>query len=354
MHNSNFKYIRAQFIDKAKEHISKAYKNDEISLIQFINTYENLRRSYNLNFEKLSEWYRIYFPKLEINNPSEFIKLIIAMEGGIRVDTEAIMAITTNKNIIDSIFNKVTLDIGRKITLEEAKTIEGLAILSSSIEAQLKNLEMYIDNGAKKLMPNTTYLTNSKIAAELLSKAGSMKELAFMPAGTIQMLGAEKALFMHRKFGVNAPKYGILYKLPEIESAEKQIRGKLARVYSNKIFVAIKADYFSRNFIAEKLKVDIILIKSRIEKTPRKMKAQRYSPEKFIKNKYVENKQDRYYNKYMNNRNHKHFYKVNKNLGSSNHIESKTFKSKSQYNNNNFNFDKSNKKFRRFRKHSYK
>ena len=70
-------------------------------------------------------------------------------------------------------------------------------------------------------MPNVTYLTDEKIAAELLAKAGSMERLALLPASTIQLLGAEKALFKHIKYGSKPPKYGVLFKLAEVTSAPK-------------------------------------------------------------------------------------------------------------------------------------
>ncbi|MEM0149807.1 MAG: hypothetical protein QXW10_02850, partial [Candidatus Micrarchaeaceae archaeon] len=105
-----------------------------------------------------------------------------------------------------------------------------------------------------------------------LSKAGSMERLATMPASTIQLLGAEKALFKHIKFGSKPPKYGVLFKLPAISNGKRSARGKIARLYATKISIALKADYFSKRFIADKLKEDIeknmLRINSQPERAP--------------------------------------------------------------------------------------
>ncbi|MCL5102333.1 MAG: C/D box methylation guide ribonucleoprotein complex aNOP56 subunit, partial [Candidatus Marsarchaeota archaeon] len=123
-----------------------------------------------------------------------------------------------------------------------------------------------------RMLPNAAYITEDKIAAELLSKAGSMERLATFPASTIQLLGAEKALFKHIKFGSKPPKYGVIFKLPEIANARKDVKGRIARLYAAKLAMALKADYYTHNFIADKLKKDIEDGIKRINDSPVKEK----------------------------------------------------------------------------------
>jgi len=75
-----------------------------------------------------------------------------------------------------------------------------------------------------------------------------------MPASTIQMLGAEKALFKFLRTKKLPPKHGIIYTLPVIEGAQKKYRGKISRNFAAKISIAAKADYFKGGFIGKKLK----------------------------------------------------------------------------------------------------
>ena len=96
-----------------------------------------------------------------------------------------------------------------------------------------------------------------RIAAEMLSKAGSLDRLASMPASTIQLLGAERALFKHIKYGSRPPKYGYLFKLPELAMLNKHDKGRMARIYATKISIAARADAISKRFIADVLKQQI-------------------------------------------------------------------------------------------------
>jgi nucleolar protein 56 len=150
----------------------------------------------------------------------------------------------------------------------ERDAILNFAKLSNQMYDTMLGLEAYIKATSTELMPNTTYLTDEKIAAELLSKAGSLERLATMPASTVQLLGAEKALFKHIKFGSNPPKYGTLFKLAEISNGPRDRRGRIARAYAAKISIALKADYFTKSFIAEKLKADLEKAVKRIKEAP--------------------------------------------------------------------------------------
>jgi nucleolar protein 56 len=147
--------------------------------------------------------------------------------------------------------------MGREPTEEEFAQMKALAELELSIAAAEEKLDRYLEASTKKLMPNITYLIDYKIAAELLGKAGSLAKLSMMPSGTIQLLGAEKALFKHIKFGSKPPKYGALFKLQQVGGASKFSRGRIARLYATKIAIASRADAISKNFIADKLKEQI-------------------------------------------------------------------------------------------------
>jgi len=78
-----------------------------------------------------------------------------------------------------------------------------------------------------------------------------------MPAGTIQMLGAEKALFRHMREGTLPPKHGIIFQHEMVNKAPKNKRGKIARLLANKISITSKADAFTKNFIADQIKREL-------------------------------------------------------------------------------------------------
>jgi len=93
-----------------------------------------------------------------------------------------------------------------------------------------------------QVAPNFTTLIGEKVGSKLLTKAGSLVTLAKYPASTIQILGAEKALFRAMNSGGNTPKYGILYGSPFISRAATKDKGKISRYLANKCALACRLD----------------------------------------------------------------------------------------------------------------
>ncbi len=298
----DFEELREKMLKAAKEGISEAYKSEEYALMQAVNAHIETSRSYNMIFERLSEWYGIYFPEIKIANPNTLAKLVMALNSN-NLDKKGIEEVIEDKEKADQIYKRAQSTIGRKMDSSESKAIVRFARLGLFMAESLDEIDLYIKEAAKRIMPNTTFLTDHMIAAELLSKAGSMERLATMPAGTVQLLGAEKALFKHIKFGSRPPKYGILFKLPEVSTAQREYRGRIARTYATKICIALKADYFSKKFIAEKLKKTLEENIKRIKESPIREKKE-FKREEFRRQSFGrrEGAADRGFQKYKGKR----------------------------------------------------
>lgn len=253
-------------LKSVRESIKGEYRNEEYALIQAINAFEETNRSYNLVFERLTEWYGIYFPEVKVPNPKSLAELVAAMNDRKSISKDAIQAIIKDPDKTESVFKRASESMGREMEDPERQAILAFARMSSDMNAAMEGLDAYIKDTANRLMPNTTYLTDDKIAAQLLSKAGSLERLATMPASTIQLLGAEKALFKHIKFGSKPPKYGILFKMPAISNAPRNARGKIARAYATKISIGLRGDFFTKKFIGERLKADLDAAIEKIKK----------------------------------------------------------------------------------------
>nr|3GQU_A Chain A, Nop5p Protein [Pyrococcus horikoshii]3GQX_A Chain A, NOP5P PROTEIN [Pyrococcus horikoshii]3GQX_B Chain B, NOP5P PROTEIN [Pyrococcus horikoshii] len=131
-------------------------------------------------------------------------------------------------------------------------------------------LEDYIDKAMDDVAPNLKALVGAKLGARLISLAGGLKELAMLPSSTIQVLGAEKALFRHLRTGAKPPKHGVIYQYPAINRSPWWQRGKIARALAGKLAIAARVDYFSGEYIAEELKKELeARIKEIKEKYPR-------------------------------------------------------------------------------------
>lgn len=247
---------RQRFLATARASVSGAYATEEHSVIQAINSYLEIERIKNLVHERLEEWYSIYFPELRINNQSTYAKFVIEVGRNKKeANAEKLRGVVGEK--AGEVESAIKKSIGREPSPDEYTAMRTLAESELALIEMEKKIDDYLAKSTKALMPNISHLVDYKIAAELLSRAGSLKRLGMMPASTIQLLGAEKALFKHLKYGSKPPKYGVLFKMQRIATAGKKDRGRIARVYATKISIAAKADAFTKRFIAEKLKADI-------------------------------------------------------------------------------------------------
>jgi len=258
---------RRRLLGLAKEALKQAYASGEHGLIQAVNAYNELEKSRNLIHERLEEWYGIYFPELRLNSQKAYARLVAEIGTSKKnADYARLAAMGIDAEQVKA---QASSSIGRDPDEEEYNAIKELALAELALTQTQERLDAYIKQSAEKLMPNITSIIDYKLAAELLSKAGSLEKLANMPASTIQLLGAEKALFRHMKFGSKPPKYGILFRLGAVANARKEDRGRVARLYAAKISIAARADAYSKSNISETLKRSIESTMEKIRASPK-------------------------------------------------------------------------------------
>jgi len=120
-----------------------------------------------------------------------------------------------------------------------------------------KDMENYVDKTMKEVAPNTRAIAGALLGARLIAIAGSLQNLAMRPASTIQVLGAEKALFRSLKTGARPPKHGLIFQHALLHDAKRWQRGKIARVLAGKLAIAARIDAFGGKYIGESLKADV-------------------------------------------------------------------------------------------------
>ena len=126
-----------------------------------------------------------------------------------------------------------------------------------TINSEITNLQNQIDKDMHVVAPNISKVVGSLIGARLISYASGLQRLAMLPSSTIQILGAEKALFRFKKQGSLPPKHGVIFQHPYINKAVKSERGKIARVLAAKISTAAKADAFTKRDLSKGLKEEL-------------------------------------------------------------------------------------------------
>ena len=183
-------FLRKKMLKKTREQINEKFAGKEIHIIKAVNLLTDLDSINNLMRENLSEW--------QVRTPNG----------------EALEA-----------FGEL-----------ETNTL--------SIETEKAKLNEFIQKEMRTEFPNFSEVATPIIGAKLLAEAGSKKRLCFMPASTIQVLGAAKALFAHLRKNAKSPKHGHLFNHPLLQNLPRFKRGKAARMIAGKLSIALKQDYF--------------------------------------------------------------------------------------------------------------
>merc|ERR1712150_329135 len=123
-----------------------------------------------------------------------------------------------------------------------------------------KKLQSYLSDKMNAVAPSLSSLIGDVVGARLISHAGSLTKLAKYPASTVQILGAEKALFRALKTRGNTPKYGLLFHSTFIGRATAKNKGRISRFLANKCSIASRIDAFSETpntIFGDKLKEQV-------------------------------------------------------------------------------------------------
>lgn len=221
--------------------MKKAQSGEDKHLIQAINSIDEIDESISKLIERIREWYALYFPEMDlIKNNETYIKLIYENK--------------TKEEIVNAksdAFPEDMLDIEEDINPEDLEIMNNYAKSIYELQQTRKNIINYIDVKMESIAPNLRLLVGSSLGAKLISHAGGLKRLASYPSSTVQIMGAEKALFRHLKSGDRPPKYGLIYQHPQVRGAKWWNRGKIARILAGRISLAARKDVFTHDFNPE-------------------------------------------------------------------------------------------------------
>lgn len=235
------KLIRANTL-LVKQHISESV-NTDTHIIQSINAVEELDKICNTLVKRVREWYGYYYPELGHLTPDNetFIKKVLQ-----KSKSEYMME------------NQEQVSMGPEIDQKDLDMILGFARQVDDMYTEREKLITYIDNTMMSYCPNVYSITGAMIGAKLIEKAKSLRHLAMLPSSTVQLFGAEKALFRHlRNKRIRPPKHGLILSHPFIMDAKRSEKGAFAKAFAAKISIAAKVDYFKGDFVGDKLLDDL-------------------------------------------------------------------------------------------------
>jgi nucleolar protein 56 len=246
-------------MDLAKLRIKGASEKRDLIIAQAIQTLDDLDRTVNLFMGRLREWYGVYFPELDrlVEKHETYARLALKIGYKESYTQELLEAENIPKERSAIIAQTAQTSMGADINEYDLTQIQDLSKNVLDMYELRKNMENYLEKTMEELAPNVRVVAGALLGARLIAIAGSLQNLAMRPASTIQVLGAEKALFRSLKTGARPPKHGLIFQHNLLHDAKRWQRGKIARVIAGKLSIAARADAFGGNFIADRLMGDI-------------------------------------------------------------------------------------------------
>lgn len=223
---------REAFELAARAAVARA-RGPDLAVVQAVRAFDELQESENRLNERLREWYGLHFPEL-----------------GRLVATERYAALVASgesrEALLEGLGLKGLATSGSALAATDLASVRTLAQASLALRAEAEGQSRALGLAVRGLAPNLTELLGPLLAARLIERAGSLQRLARMPSSTVQVLGAERALFRHLKEGKKPPKHGLLFQHRAIHTAPYWARGRVSRALAGKAAIAARTDAVGR------------------------------------------------------------------------------------------------------------
>jgi len=226
------------------------FSSDKVDtmIIQAISLFQDLDKEINNYMMRLKEWYGYHFPELAKIVTDNLVYTKVVRQIGIRekcvtVNLDGIVPEHVEKNIKEA----SEISMGTEINERDEEFIFALSDQIIELDTYRSSLNEYLKSRMMAVSPNLSTIVGEMISAKLIAKAGSLVNLAKYPASTIQILGAEKALFKAMRSKQNTPKYGIIYQSKLIASVTGKTKGKISRALAAKCALCVRYDALGDN-----------------------------------------------------------------------------------------------------------
>lgn len=221
----------------------------DIMIVQAIGLLDDLDKEINTYAMRVREWYGWHFPEMAkiVNDNMFYAKIVQRM--GLRINCKScdFSDIVGDETMENTLKKTAETSMGTEISDSDLINIQALCQQVISLSEYRLQLFEYLKNRMAAIAPNLTVMVGELVGARLVAHAGSLLNLAKQPASTIQILGAEKALFRALKTKHDTPKYGLIYHASLVGQAGPKDKGKISRVLAAKTALAIRVDALGEN-----------------------------------------------------------------------------------------------------------
>lgn len=246
-------------METTKLRVKRAVEKRDLIIVQAIQTVDDLDETINRFMGRVREWYGVHFPELDrlLDKHETYARLVSKLGRKDNLTTQRLEMEGLPQAKAEKIADSAETSMGADLTEADLTQIRILCKNVLGLYNLRKKLENYLDITMGEVAANIKTIVGPLLGARLIAMAGGLTELAKMPSSTIQVLGAEKALFRSLKTGSPPPKHGIIFQHPLLHEAKKQHRGKIARAIAGKLAIAARADAFGGRDVSEELEADL-------------------------------------------------------------------------------------------------
>ncbi len=244
-------------IELTKLRVRGAVEKRDLVVAQAIQSLDELDKTINMLMARVREWYGIHFPEMDrlLDKHETYARLVVDLGSRDNFSTENLEKEDVTKSKAEAIAKVAEQSMGADLEETDLKQIQMLCKDILSLYRLRDSLEKYLDSTMEEVAANIKFLVGSLLGARLIAVSGGLINLAKRPASTIQVLGAEKALFRSLKTGTRPPKHGLIFQHTLLHDAKRWQRGKIARAIAGKLAIAARADAFGGRNIAKELKI---------------------------------------------------------------------------------------------------
>lgn len=217
----------------------------DMMVVQAVALLEDLDKEINKYAMRAKEWYGWHFPELAkvINDNMKFANIVLTMKTRFQAKEADLESILEEEECV-KVREAAMISMGTEIAEEDLDNISQLCNEVVQASKYREQLAAYLSSRMQTIAPNLTTMVGEQVGARLIQKAGSLLSLAKYPSSTVQILGAEKALFRALKQRQATPKYGILYNAQLVSKAPQANKGTISRVLAAKASLSARIDSF--------------------------------------------------------------------------------------------------------------
>ena len=265
--------------------VTEVSESPDLHIIQAINSLDEIDKIANGLSSRLREWYGLHFPELDnmIDSINGYAQIVMAGKRE-SLSKQVFEEAGFPESKVDMLSLILSKSRGGDISDVNLTIVQSIAKQILDFHELRKKLEEHIESEMQEIAPNLSAILGTAVGARILGRAGSLKRMASLPASTIQVLGAEKALFRSLKTGSQPPKHGLLFQHAMVHAAPRWQRGKIARAVAAKAVIAARVDVYGEGLnqtLLEKLNVRVDEIGKKYEnptekdiRTPQQFKPQ--------------------------------------------------------------------------------